>query len=102
MKFNFGKYKDRMVDEIMDIDPSYCKWLYGLDVTKDRSPDLYKMLDDRFKDDNNTYMSWGKHKGRSIQWIKDNDENYFNWLKDNDTVQTKHKYLFDAIQKISF
>ena len=97
MQLTFGKYKNKDIYETMDLDPNYCKWLYGLDITKEKSPQLFEILDKRFKDDKDFYMPWGKYKGRSLRWIYENDERYLQWLEDNEIVQNKHKYLFSAI-----
>ena len=51
MQLTFGKYKNKDIYETMDLDPNYCKWLYQLDITKERSPELYEILDKRFKDE---------------------------------------------------
>lgn len=96
MRFTFGKYKNKDIHETMDLDPN-CKWLYGLDITREKSPELYEILDKRFKDDKDFYMPWGKYKGRSLRWIYENDERYLQWLEDNEIVQNKHKYLYSAI-----
>ena len=51
MKFTFGKYKNKDVHEIMDLDPNYCLWLYRSDLTKERNRTLFEILENRFKDD---------------------------------------------------
>ena len=100
MKLTFGKYKNKEIYETMDLDPSYCKWLYQLDITKERSPELYEILDKRFKDDKEFDMPWGKYKAQSLRWIKDRDESYLDWVENNEIVQNKHKYLYNAIMDL--
>ena len=102
MKLTFDKYKNKDIYETMDLDPYYCKWLYRHGITKERSPELYEILDKRFKDDKVFYMPWGinKHKTHRLCWIQEHDDSYLQWLEDNKIVQNKHKYLFNAIMEL--
>lgn len=38
-------------------------------------------------------MPWGKNKGQRIQWLFDNDREYFTWLNESDYVIQNCKKL---------
>ena len=41
-------------------------------------------------------LSWGKHKGRSHQWVIDNDPEYLVWLVKNVTIPLRFKKDFET------
>lgn len=43
-------------------------------IIKDKPTPMYKLT---------TVMQFGKHEGRSIQWIIDNDRDYITWAREH-------------------
>lgn len=45
----WGKYKGKLVKDILQFDEKYAKWVYKQEFVK-KFDDIYKLLDDHFKD----------------------------------------------------
>lgn len=95
----FGKYKGRHIEEIFDENPNYCKWLYSQPILK-ANPFIYDFLENKIVDKNAYYLNFGKHKGKTLDWIKENDKNYLYWLKGNNYVQQNCPELLIKLEKI--
>jgi len=93
MKITFGKYKNQEIEEVINNDPSYCKWLSNQPFTNE---DMKKYIKEHL-DMGQLTMRWGKHKDKTITWIKENDAKYIDWLKQNDFVKDKCKELLEAL-----
>lgn len=50
--------------------------------------------------DANTIIDFGKHKGRFVQWVIDNEPSYLLWLADETDIDISPSVLDDA--QISF
>lgn len=97
----FGKYRNKNIKEIAEIDPNYAKWVMGKSVLTSVSDEIKKYLEDKFKNSDGTYeMRWGKHKNKSIKWIYDNDRTYFNYLVTNEFVNTKCPALLKGMNDL--
>jgi uncharacterized protein (DUF3820 family) len=88
----FGKYKLKEIEEISKMDPAYCVWCLNQPFLE-KYDELKKYLELKFKKDD-IYMSFGKYKGKSLDWIKENDYKYIFYLKKNDYVKDKMPKLF--------
>jgi uncharacterized protein (DUF3820 family) len=81
MKFTFGKYKTRDVDEILEENPSYCKWIMKQPyLPKDVKEYIKNYLDDH---EIEYKMRWGKYKNLTLDEICAKDPFYISWLKNN-------------------
>jgi hypothetical protein len=93
----FGKYKSCSIDDLLRENMPYCKWIYehleGLKV----HDNIVKLLENEFKDNNEEYLTFGKHKNKSISWIRQNDPTYIEYLKNNDYVRTKMSKLYAVL-----
>lgn len=99
MILQFGKFKNRPVDEVYNENVSYCQWLYKQPMIKNYE-EVYKFLESKFKDNNDYYMTFGKHKNKSISWIKENHPQYIMYLKGNEYVQTKLSDLANIVNRL--
>jgi uncharacterized protein (DUF3820 family) len=84
----FGKYKNKTIDQIIDLDPLYCQWLYTQNRYKINEIKNYIYHHLKYY-----IMSFGKNKGKSLGEC---DPTYLAWLevKIDDELMLKH------IQKI--
>jgi len=99
----YGKYKNDniTIEEIYNKDPSYCLWLYKQPMVK-HYEDIYNFLHEQFKHKEGLiYLTFGKYKNKSVDWIVENDPNYIYYLKSNQYVQTKLKDLAEYVNKIN-
>ena len=71
----FGKYKNLNIEDVYNKDINYAQWLYRNTLTK-QYDDIYNFLDNKFKNKNLIYLSFGKYKNKSIDWVLENDKNY--------------------------
>lgn len=84
----WGKFKGKnIIDEFEKNKPYFC-WCFNQPFIK-KYEDIYKFLENEIKDPNEIYMTFGKHKNKSLSWIKQNDEKYILYLKTNDFVKEK-------------
>lgn len=98
----FGKYRSREIADIYETDPQYCRWLLHQDILTEGYPDIRLFLDGKFKDDDKSFlMTWGRYKNKTIQFIKDNDVDYFNWLLNNTFVKSNCGKLLQELLKIN-
>lgn len=85
-------------NELKDIDCYACKKIIENDA--ELKSQLEKNNGKRYLDHRNkkgfrlqSTIKFGKYKGKNIQWIIDNDINYFTWLKDKILLHSE----FDSI-----
>lgn len=99
---DFGKYKNKSIDEIYTIDQQYARWLLNQDLLISDKPEIAEFLNSKFDSDDKSFLlTWGKWKNRTIKWVFDNDKQYFNWMKKNEYIKTKCPKLFESIQELS-
>ena len=98
---SFGKYRGSQIQEVFETDPSYCRWLKTQMILIGDDPSIRSFLDEKFKNTDQSFvMTFGKHKNKTVQWIKDNDRGYFDWLCANEFVNTKCKRLRAALSEL--
>lgn len=85
MNLDFGKYKGKDIEEVYNIDEKYAFWVFNWPQAK-AYPEIYDFLKKKFRGDC-FYMYYGKYKGKSIKWIKENDKKYIYYLKNNEFAQ---------------
>lgn len=102
-KLNFGKYKDKTIGAVYDMDRDYCRWLFKqIENIDDANDGLSDFLKEKFHDDDGSYLlKWGKNKGKTIKWIQTNQPKYFEWLKKSDYIKDKVPNLYKQIQELS-
>lgn len=102
-KLTFGKYKDWTIHTVYSADPSYCRWLVKKDTLLSPDSEIKKYLLEKFEGDNdNSYlMTFGKHKGKSLNWVHEHDSSYFDWLTRNSYVQENMPKLKEAIAALT-
>lgn len=98
----FGKYKSKNIHEVMKDDIDYCQWVYRQPWISSH-PEIKELLENRFKNDGNTYLSFGKYKNKSLDYIlnEKKDYKYIKWLKDSDYVKENLKSLKKELDKIN-
>jgi len=93
----FGKFKACSIDDLLREEEAYCYWIYthleGLKVHKN----IIKLLENKFKDDEQQYLTFGKHKNKSLNYIRENDPTYIDYLKKNDYVKNNMPKLYEAL-----
>jgi DNA polymerase III subunit epsilon len=63
------------------------------------SDDRWVTLDRKFYWRNNeAVISFGKHKGKSLQWICENDPNYLTWIQGNDFSEETRAIIAEALK----
>lgn len=95
----FGKYKNKTIQEVWDENKSYCQWLNSQPMIENY-PEIKKFLDDNLKNKNDYYMTFGKYKNKALSWIIENDKKYILYLKGNEYVKTKLTKLYDIVNKL--
>lgn len=96
----FGKYKNKDIESVFKEDINYCKWLYTNPLTKNYTG-VYDFLHSKFHNNNLIYLSFGKYRNRSVDWIIENDKNYIYYLRSNQYVQSKLPELANYVNKIN-
>ena len=84
----WGKFKGKNIIDIFDDNKSYFAWCFSQPFIK-KYDEIYNFLEEQIKDPNETFMTWGKYKNKSLTWIKANDDKYISYLKTNDFVKEK-------------
>ncbi len=94
--FNFGKYKNLKFGEVLSQDPNYLLFLYRRRTNYPLSSPLVEEIEKHFQEKNTIYLTFGKHKGKSIHNVKEIDPSYLSYLVGNQYVKEKmpdlHKY----------
>lgn len=96
LTIQYGKYKGRLIDDIIKDDFNYAKWMFNQPFTSDE----LKSYIEASIDVNDYVIKFGKYKHKSISWIKKNDKIYLEWLKNNQYVKDKCPQLIEAIIKV--
>lgn len=97
----FGKYKGQDVKSIFDSDPSYCIWLLTQPKILSPTSDLYKVMQSRFEHDPNIYLSFGRHKGKTLKYVFDTDPKYCEWMLRSDFVSNRDPSLLTTLKTMS-
>jgi uncharacterized protein (DUF3820 family) len=82
----FGKHSMSTFKDILEKDPSYARWLTKQPLLIGEEAMNY--LKENLPEDE-YIMSFGKYKGKPLEYIKRIDFQYIQYLKKNDYVQSK-------------
>ncbi len=90
----FGKYKGRSVQDLIEFDSPYLGWLRTKPWAQSCEPLMSLIRDIEIGD-----LRWGKHKGKTLRWIKQSDPGYIAWLRKSEFVQTKCPDLVEKLNQ---
>lgn len=93
----FGKFKSCSIDDLLREEVNYCKWMFEHLESINIHKNIEKLLENKFKDSNEIYLTFGKHKNKTLSWIRENDIKYIDYLKKNDYVKNKMTKLYEAL-----
>ena len=80
-KFTFGKYKDKRILQVRNLDPFYVNWLINeSEINFLIEKDFFAILNKEIVLESYFVMPLGKHKGLRLDKILEKDFNYFEWL----------------------
>jgi hypothetical protein len=96
----FGKFKSQKITDILDNQKAYCQWLHTQPLIMDSNPKIKELLDLEFKNKDDYYLTFGKYKNKSLDWIFNNDKFYIEYLKKNDYVSANLKELKERLNKL--
>ena len=95
-----GKYRNKHIYNVNNSDPRYVQWL-------SRQPKLLTQYQRDYiekkiiLDENEYTFRFGKHRGKSLNWVKDNDSNYIDWLLKQNWVRENclrlHQLLMEDV-----
>jgi hypothetical protein len=94
----FGKkHLTENIHDVIISDPSYCIWLLNQSFLN-KYPEIKQILEANFNV-NDICLWWGRNKGKTLSWIKENDPTYITYLKIDEYVKTndKCKNLLDIL-----
>jgi uncharacterized protein (DUF3820 family) len=95
LSFELGKYRGRSLADVKTFDPSYIGWMR---VKPWAIAD--KALMESIKDFQVPDITFGKHKGRTLEWLMEHDEAYVQFLWSSDYVREKHPALKEKLDAI--
>jgi hypothetical protein len=94
----FGKHRGEDISDVFKRDRNYAIWLWQQDSLMRRNPSLRAFLDERLTGTDLSYrLTFGKHKGRSVNWVASCDPEYLIWLRSNPTILSRCKRLAAAL-----
>jgi uncharacterized protein (DUF3820 family) len=97
MLINFGKYKNKSINEIFDIDFTYARWLYYQPMIRSNH-EVFDFLQSKFNDKKKMYFEFGKYKGRELKDVLDsNDFNYLLYLKKCQWIKIVYPKLYKSV-----
>lgn len=113
-RFTFGKHSGKTVAEVYNSDSSYIDWFlkqgafkfkYRLiyqEITRlganNFIPTNHAIIDSKEKKNvDGTEFNFGKHKGKTVADVYQNDKSYIDWLTKQPDFTTKHKNIQEAI-----
>ena len=98
MIFTFGKYKYRNIDDILNIDEKYLRWVIKLPLIGDEfRNEIIKKLPQEEEEDKSYKLKFGKYKGISLNVIKNEDPKYIQYLLNNEFIKTNMKELYNLL-----
>ncbi|KAL8007787.1 hypothetical protein Plhal703r1_c03g0016711 [Plasmopara halstedii] len=65
----FGKYKNSTIQEVLDKDPSYCRWLRNQSNLDEDMAKFPASIFANESDDGSYLLNFGKYKGKSVQQV---------------------------------
>lgn len=110
-KINFGKYKGKKLGEVVLGDPQYVQWLSKncqFDVMRQCAEDVYQQvahIQGMFepvagpREQVPTTFPFGKYKGKTFEWVVENDRNYAEWAANNMNNAAIKKAVQEALEE---
>lgn len=99
MQILFGKYKGLNIDDLIEKDLNYIKWLSNQPFIKEDLKDYINNKLSNILESEEYTMKWGKYKGKTITLINDLDSFYITWLKNNEFAK-KDLTLMNELKKL--
>lgn len=90
------RYKGRTVEEVMDFDPSYISWIRSKPWGRNDSK-FMELTNNVFIPD----LTFGLHKGKHLEWVRDNDPIYWKFLGVSEWVQENHPKIKSKVDSMS-
>ena len=97
----FGvKHRSKNINQVIAEDPQYALWCLKQPFL-DNHPEIKKIIESHFKTDD-LIIWFGKHKNKTLTYIKETDPKYITWLKNYDYVLNNEKaiHLKEALEKL--
>ena len=95
LSFELGKYRGRSLADVKTFDPSYIGWMRAKPWAI-----ADKALMESIKDFQVPDITFGKYKGRTLEWLMEHDETYVQFLWSSDYVREKHPELKEKLDAI--
>lgn len=93
----FGKFKGQDVRDVYNEQTkNYFKWMLSQPILK-MTPFVYEFLESKIIDKDAIYLNFGRHKGKTLDYIKSNDPDYLFYLKGSQFVREKMPFLYNAL-----
>lgn len=89
------KYRGKTVEEVIPFDLKYIGWLRSKPWAQNDSK-LMELIKDVAVPD----LTFGKHKGKTLEWVMANDEDYMKFLYNSDHIKERHQELWAKVCKI--
>jgi uncharacterized protein (DUF3820 family) len=101
MKFYIGKYNGEMVDDVFQKDINYCSWFVRTFPNSKTSTYIQsKNVPMRLRRD---YIFWfGKHRGKKIIDILDQDFSYCKWFVETYPVKNETMFIIQTKKYIDY
>ena len=101
MKFYIGKYNGEMVDDVFQKDINYCNWFVRTFPNSKTSTYIQsKNVPMRLRRD---YIFWfGKHRGKKIIDILDQDSSYCKWFVETYPVKNETMFIIQTKKYIDY
>ena len=92
----FGKsHKGQSVEDLIKTEPLYCKWLLSQPFLETNYTLIFNYLTNNLTKDD--LLPFGKHKGKTVAYIKESDPKYIEWLKKNNWVKENLANIYDSL-----
>lgn len=94
----FGKYNGRDVTDVIKTDPDYIKWVSKQPhiVLSDAIREIIKKA---LPASVGYKLTFGRHRGKTLKYISENDSKYIIWLKRNQYVNESMHELVAELEK---
>lgn len=98
MKLTFGKYKNKKIEEVFKDDKRYFMWLSNQELTSKKLRETINnlLLKERMKFSTETFITFGKYKGKTLAELIESDYSYSLWIIEN----TKDEDLGDELKDL--
>lgn len=101
ISFKMGKYKNRLVIDIMNEDPSYCQWyLFNDKIYK--TTYIRNLLEEKFKNPHEYWFNFGDFKGQTLSEVYKIEPEYLQHLLIDEYVSKNCPLLIKKINELVF